>query len=244
MVFRLELRHQRWNEIDAVADPLFQLAFPNVDRLGRETATQSFLLQSTPSIYISARLAYKEYEYSIQEDTTKVCLLQDPFLELAETLLAVRNGRNQESHSLSLREDFSLRSCSEYFSDVDTFDPRELRRSLARMPATVESALFNPFARLLSAKTAGETLTGSHISASIASLATFDVVGVRDRPESFIAPFCELLGVEPDALQMDAPESAAINLAGVLRSIPIARGLVEMDLRIYEAVQAAIKSAF
>jgi hypothetical protein len=244
-LFRFEARYDRSASLDQALEKFFQLSFADVDRWGRETTAQSFLLRSSASIYISARLLYREYEYSIDNSFRKVCFLQDPYCELAETILALSRDGINKTPSLSLREELAFGACADYVSKLDLSDLSEMRRGLSRMPQEVEMVFANPLARALGARTSDDTPNATYVSASLASLSSFDIVGIRERPESFLAPLAELLELESGLLPSIATASnAAREMAEILRKLPSVSALVDMDLEIYEAVRGAVRTNF
>lgn len=243
-LFRLETQHERSMQLDRELDGFFQLSFPDVDRRGRETASQSFLLGCTSSLYVSARMLYREYEHSIENDFRKICLLQDPYCELAETILSLWRDGAHKATNLSLREELALGAGVEYISSLDVADFHALQRGLSRLPVAVETVLSNPLARSLAARTNDDSPNATYVSASLASLSAFDIVGIRERPETFFNPLAELLKIEVSLLPVAAVSDAAINLANFLRTSPAASALVDMDLEIYEAVRGAVDANF
>jgi hypothetical protein len=240
-LFRLELCHSRDKKLDSILNSRFQLSFSSVDQLGRETCTQSFLLKSTKSLYVSARILYKEFEYSIDDSFKKVLLAQDPYVELAEMLLRMQD--NSQPLTLDLREQFGLAECRSHFSDVELTDSKEVRRALRQIPQTLEAVLANPFARLLASRNVDETQNLSFIPNALRTLASFDIIGIRERLDSFVAPLTELLNLPPNQLPLDPPSPHAISLGEILSQVPLVTSLLEMDLEIYDQICTAYKSS-
>ncbi len=243
-LFRLEVCHVRAAALDDFLDGRFQLAFTGVDRLGRETTLQTFLLKSTKSIYISARLLYKEFEYSATDAFNKLCILQDPFVELAETIIALQVETVGQLDNTDLRERLAFNAPREYFLDLDVTDVNAVHRAMARLPDSVELALANPLARTLASRTIDQAPSFSHISMALQSLASFDIVGIRERPKSFIEPLAELLGHPLDAIPHSFASAAVISLADHLRSSKQAMALLDMDTTIYQTVCGAVDANF
>lgn len=243
-LFRLEAWHMRAAPLDDFLDGHFQLAFTAIDRLGRETTLQTFLLKSTQSIYVSARLLYKEYEFSVTDAFQKICILQDPFIELAETLIALKAETVDEAANKDLRERLTFEAAREYFLDVDLTNTDAVHRALTRLPETVEIALANPLARALASRTSDQTPNSSYISSALQSLASFDIVGVRECPASFIEPLAELVGQPPDIVPYSFASPSAKDLGDRLKSSRQVMSLIDMDKSIYETVYGAVNANF
>lgn len=243
-LLRLECQSVRSKALDAALSEHFQLSFADVDAYGRETATQTLLLKCTCSLYVSARLLFKEYELSMDDSFRKVCLIQDPHAELAETLLALRQESVGEEADLNFREQLAFATSADYFAGVDVNSERELGRALARMPDDIATVLSNPLARLLAARTSDDTPNSSYVAASLESLTAFDIVGIRERPETFLDPLAELLGIGRDELRYSGPSDDVIDLANLLRRLPSTSALLDMDLDIFAAVRKAIEETF
>lgn len=243
-LFRLETHSMRSRQMDHALGEHFQMSFPDVDRYGRETTTQTFLLRCCGSIYITARLLNKEYEFAMDSSFRKICILQDPYIEFAETLLALRPTNDDNVAELNFREKLSLESTADYVASFDVMDPRALNRGLLRMPEVVVTTLSNPLARSLAARTSDETPNSTYVSGSLESLASFDIVGIRERPETFLDPLAELLNIDRNVVPYTAPSNDVVQLANGLRTLPAANALLDMDLEIFAAVCSAVDKSF
>lgn len=239
-LFRLETGFHRMASLDRSLDELFQTSFLNVDTYGRETASQSLLLDSYRSLYVSGRLLFKEYEYSLDDGFSKAVIIQDPYVELAATILAFRDGTLSNHAGADLRTELSMRDCIEYFSTLDLGDASSLRNLLARMPETIEAAIANPLARLLAARPGEENPNGSYIPTGLQSLASFDIIGLREEPQTFLDPLAALLQVDRSLLQADEVSPEEMHLAAELRTHRLITALLELDLELYEQVSRVV----
>jgi hypothetical protein len=240
MNFEISLARPRW--LDAVLDGMFQQSFLGIDRFGQETVLQVLLLQHS-SMYLGGRIAYREYEYSMSANLKKICLLPDPFLELAYTLLALTDSRANENLNFGMREQLAFEAVTAYARAINLDDERELRIAIDRMPRDVESRLTNPTARLLAARTPEETPNTSYIATSLEALSSFDIVGVAEEPETFAATLSELLGHHVGSFDFPRLDDRAIALGQRLRAITSAERLLFLDLELYESVRAATESS-
>jgi hypothetical protein len=89
-VFRLETHLIPLWRLDDTIERHFQYFHKGIERHGRETATQAFVLTNAASMYVSGRLTFKSYENYIDETFNCITLLRDPYMELAERLLALK----------------------------------------------------------------------------------------------------------------------------------------------------------
>ena len=239
-LFRLETGFRRMTVLDSCLDGLFQTAFLSVDAYGRETTSQTLLLDTYNSLYVSGRLLFKEYEYSLDDNFRKIAIIQDPYVELAATLLALRNGTLSNHAGFDLRTELSMGDCIDYFATLDPTNDHSLRRHLARMPDTIESAIANPLVRLLAGRPSEETANGSYIPSGLQSLASFDVVGLRNEPQTYLDPLAALLRVDRSTLQSDKASQEEMHLAAELRKHRLLATILEFDLELYEKVSRVI----
>jgi hypothetical protein len=240
-LFRLEPRHVRSPDWDEFVGNHFQVSFANVDRMGRETMAQTLLIRARSS-YISARLLYREHVYSIDDSFRKICIVQDPFVELAEMLLELRLGKVALGKSLDMRDQLSFAACIDHFSEYDITDAAELRRSFARMPDEVETALSCPLTRSLAAKSADEHLSAGMVASAVESLASFDVIGIRNDPDTYLPSLSELLTTAKDLPPLESASAAAMALAELLRNQPEVAALIDLDLDVYHILSMAFRA--
>ena len=152
-LFCLELSQRRAFELDRHLDGLFQLSFGGVDRLGYETTFQTLLLKSSESVYVSARLLFRDFEFSGLDRFLKFCVLQDPAVELAETLIALQSTAELAGDDLDLRRSLTFQSLKDHFQNYDLTNTSELHRAFARLPGPIEGHLANQCRGLASRST-------------------------------------------------------------------------------------------
>lgn len=242
-LLRLETCHIRSSYLDQQLSKHFQLAHIMADRFGRETVTQTLMMKGTTSCYVSARFPYREFEFSIDDSFRRLCILKDPYTELAQTILALSEKNSDREPSLGLREQLSLGDCLEFFSYFNFRNKTELQNAFARLPPAIETELANQLARLLAARTSDETPRSTYVASALESLSTVDVVGIYERPITYLKSLEELLGATISAEPLEATESI-LNLAQELRSISSIQTLLDMDMQVYETVRAALAAHF
>lgn len=243
-LLRLETCHVRTTSLDQQLARHFQLAHTMVDRLGRETVTQTVMMTSCASHFVSARFPYREFEFSIADEFRRLCVLDDPYVELAQTILALSKGVGGQESVFGLREQLSLEDCMAFFSDVDIHNRTSLRTALIAMPSNVESELANQLARLLAARTSDESPRSTHLASALESLSTFDIVGIYEQPNTYLEGLQELLGLPLNPEQPSSPSSDIYKLADSLRDFPLIHDLLDMDIQVYETVREALAANY
>lgn len=237
-LLRLETCHVPTGGLDRQLAPHFQIAHSMLDRLGRETVTQALMIKSCESHYVSARFPYRQFELSIDETFRRFCVLRDPYVELAHTIFTLKTDKASEA-IFGLREQLSLEDCMTYFSDVDLRSEASLRSALSSMPANVEGELSNQMTRLLAARTADESSRTTHLAGALESLSLFDIVGLHEQPSTYLEPLQELTA-RPLVAEADKPPEEVHQLAGILRKLPTAQELLDMDIEVYDTVRDAL----
>lgn len=238
-LLRLETCHVRTTGLDRQLSRHFQIAHAMVDRLGRETITQAFMITSCASHFVSARFQYREFEFSIDDSFKRFCVLRDPFMELAQTILALNTEARGTESGFGLREQLSLEDCMAFFADVDIDSEAALRSALLSMPPNVEGELANQLTRLLAVRTSDESPRSTHLAAALESLSVFDFVGLYEEPATYVEALQELVG-RPVEAEAEHPCDDAQRIAEMLRRLPAVHELLDMDVQVYNAVRDAL----
>jgi len=243
-VFRLETHLEPLTQLDDAFERSFRFFYKSVEQFGRETTTQIFLLDHADSIYASGRVLYKTYEYFIEGSNFKtICLLRDPYDELAERLLVLNRASRGDMGRLGTRDSMSLEGAIEFAATLDLGDEKQLRRAFRRM-STEEAFIFaDPLVRSLGARTPDETPQESTIAAALEVLSTCAVVGLRQHATHFLEALAALLAVEPSTLPAIPELPSVADLGQVLREIGAVKGLIERDLELYNQVKVALEKA-
>jgi hypothetical protein len=231
-----------WRLDDALG-ARFQYYQKGVESFGRETVTQLFLLNQVNSVYLSGRILFKNYAYYVESGFETICIVQDPYSELAERLLVLSNLNRHSGGHLGLRENVGMRSAIDFaehlLADESCLqDVRVMRRRLREMSDDVAATLANPVARMLTSSSPDEMPSGGAIASALDLLASFAVVGIRSAPDQFLSAVAELTGVEL-ALPPIPRFSNVEPLAQLLRESGQVDGLLETDLELYNIVSSA-----
>ncbi|MDB5590867.1 hypothetical protein [Enterovirga sp.] len=243
-LFRLETNLLPLAKLDRAIRPAFRFHYPSIDRHGLETTQQIFLLENHGSLYASGRVTLRSYEGYLEKGYASIALIQEPFDELAERILVLRLIGQGFSSFLGPR-DASLFETAVALATELPIDgsPKDMRRALRGMPESAANALSNPLARQLTTRSPGEQLTRTAVSASLTALASFELIGLRDRADAFVETLADMLAIETDALPALEPIGAVKQLGQLLRQCPPAELLLEHDLALYEQVRGAFKKS-
>jgi hypothetical protein len=241
-IFRLETHLFPLWRLDDSVEKYFQFFHKGIERPGRETTTQVFLLNNSTSLYLSGRLVLKAYENYINETFNCVALLRDPYTELAERLLTLKHVRGVGKEILGER-DLMAFAPTITFAETIEIDEKAVHRAFSTMSRAVIANLANPLTRQLAARTPDEVPTKGAVATSLGALSSFTILGLRERQDLFLAQLADLVGTVPETLPPITDFVRTAELAQLLREVPEAGILVEQDLEIYRQVRSAIEQA-
>lgn len=243
-IFRLETHLEPLAQLDNALDPFFRFFYKGMEQLGRETTTQIFVLELADSIYTSGRVLYKNYEYVIEGYGFKtICMLRDPYDELAERLLVLNRAAQGEMGSLGVRDSMSLEGAIEFATSIDLRSEKQVRRAFRNMSSEDAFVFAEPLTRALAARTPDETPQDATIATALEVLSTCTAIGLRQYPGLFLETLAAALGVEPLRLppaSLSEPP-AVTSLGQILRQISTVKSLIERDLELYNHVKAALE---
>lgn len=240
-VLRLETHLFPLWRLDNGLKPRFQYAASAIDQMGRETTTQLFLLDHVDSVYLSGRILYKNYAYYADTTFATVLILHEPYEELAERLLVLRNIEKVGARTLGMREAMSLKPVIEFAADLPLDDGKALGRSLRRMPPEATDFLANPLVRQLTTSTPNERPGNGAVASALDLLASCSIVGLRRDPRTFATALAELLGMDPSLLPDIVTIPSVVALGDTLRQTREAEALLGKDVELYGYVAAAFK---
>lgn len=241
-ILRLETHLFPLWRLDDANEGRFQFFYKGIERHGRETTTQLFLLNNSTSLYLSGRLIFKTYENYIDDTFNCVALLRDPYAELAERLLTLKYIRGVGKEILGERDSLALGPVIAFAETIEN-DERLLHRAFASMPKAVIANLANPLTRQLAARTADEIPTKTAVAAALGTLSAFAMLGLRERQALFLAQLADLVGVPPETLPAIPDFVRTAELSQLLKDVPEAGLLLEQDLEVYHHVESAIENA-
>jgi hypothetical protein len=244
-IFRLETQlFPLWQLDDAIGSE-FQYFHKGVERHGRETTMQMFLLLHSDSIYLSGRVVFKAYEMYMAagfaqtaEPFTCVAVLRDPYVELAERLLTLKHVRKFGNALLGERD---LMTFGETIAFAERLanDEKQLRRAFGAMPVDVIRTLANPLASQLTAPTADSQAPSKRaLATALETLSRFAIVGMREQENDFLEELAQLVGVSAASLPSLPQFPHVTEFADHLRRVPETEVLIGEDLEIYYHVKS------
>src|SRR5262249_40868859 len=132
-IFRLETHLFPLWRLDDKLERHFQYFHKGIERYGRETTTQLFLLNNSTSLYLSGRLIFKTYEFYINETFNCIALLRDPYMELAERLLTLKVVRRLGQQLLGERDLIAYGPAIAFAESIEHHG-KALHRAFVTMP--------------------------------------------------------------------------------------------------------------
>ena len=242
-LFRLETQLLPLARLDRAIAPFFQFHFPSIERHGLETTHQLFLMQHTDSVYVSGRLSYKSMEFYIDQGYKSVALLQDPFDELAERILVLRLIGEGFGSILGMRDNVIFEPALAFAAEISLDSVKGIRRAFRVMSPAAATVLSDPLARQLTTRLPNEAAGPSAVSAGLATLANFELVGLRDQADVFMGDLAGILTLDRDDLPTIEPIPAVKQLGERLRACPPVELLLEYDIAIHQQVRTAFKKS-
>jgi hypothetical protein len=232
-VFRMETHlYPHWRLDDAFR-PHFQYHLRGLETFGRETVTQTFLLNKVDSCYLSGRLFYKNYEYYLGSGFCVFVIVQDPYEEFAERLLILSRVKKISGNYLSTRDAAAFDAAIDFAETLPFHDDKALTRALRRMSPDVTMILSDPLTRQLTSTRSDEMPNSGSIAAALDLLSSFALVGLRHRALDIQDGLGELFGIDPKSLPPLPQFGAVAQLAHKLRHAGVIDGLLERDREIY-----------
>jgi hypothetical protein len=228
---------------DLAMEQLFQAWHVNIDRLGHETASQTFLLQGVRSVYLSGRLLVPNYAYAIDRGFETVVSLRDPYLELADRIAILSGARGPLGAHLGERDRMVFGPAIEALAGLDPADPEAVRRRFRRLERAAGAALSNPLARQLTTTRPDELCAGDAVAASLRALAGFAVVSADEADGFFERAVADLIGGEPLPRHASPHAERIVATAAALTTVPAVEAMLEVDLEVYDALAPLLPGA-
>lgn len=239
-VLRLETHLFPLWRLDNALNGNFQYFANQIEACGRETTTQMFMLVRVASVYLSGRILYRAFQSQIEGHFDVIFSMHHPYEELAERLIVLAQIKNSGSSILGLRENMSLEPIMAFAQSLPLEDERALGRAFRDIPQSVARVLANPVVRQLTTNTPEEMPGKNAIAASLTTLSTFAVVGLRRAARTFSGAVSELVDVQgelPDNLALPGVTA----LARMLKRTREAEWLIEQDLALYNQIADAYR---
>lgn len=242
-IFRFETHLLPLWRVDEAVRGYFQFWYKGIDRFGRETANQVFNLNNGSSTYISGRLQYKNYEFYLAKGVKTVGILRDPYFELAERLILLKNIGSRAEEILGERDAMIFAPVIEALGEWETFDENFCKRFFRRAPTDVPAILSNPLVRQLTGATPDDMPNQAAVASALDSLASFELVGLRSQGSGFAAGLAEMLGVTSARIPPINEYPRIIELGERLRQNHDIEGILEKDLEVFHSLAHAFEAA-
>ena len=240
-VFRLETHLlPLWRFDDAFQDRL-QYWYKGVERHGLETSMQVFYLHQCKSLYVSGRVLFQNIEVYLA-DFKSLVLLRDPYYELAERLLVLKNLPEDKHDLLGPRDILTFQPVTDFLKESEAFDAKFCKNFMKWAPDDVLKTLSNPVCRQLSSSNADEIPTKNALASALQALSSFDVVGIREDSDFFSRSVGEILDVGRP-LPVLAEYKKVVELGESLRELSRADIILEHDLEIFDHLKQAFAAA-
>ena len=242
-VFRFESHLLPLWRVDEAVKDRFQFWYKGIDRYGRETAHQVFNINNAASTYVSGRLLYKNYEYYLTKDIRTVGILRDPYCELAERLILLKNIGSRAEEILGDRDAMIFSPVIEALAEWDSFDDTFCKRFFRRAPAEIGTILSNPLVRQLTGATPDDMPNQAAVATALDSLASFELLGLRSEGSGFAAGMAELLSLEPGRIPPVNEYPRIVELGARLRQNHDIEAILEKDLEVFHSLTTAFEVA-
>lgn len=242
-IMRLETQLVPSPGLDHSLEGHFQYSASRVERFGLETALQVFHLNQIASIHVSGRLQLRSFEHFLERGFEVITFLADPYYQMAESILFLKRFPTFPEGWFGPRDAMMLEAAASYFADVDPLSPKLLAGALKSLDPALSRLLKNPVTRQLTSAQPDDNPGSNSVAMALDMISRFAVIGLRSSPQTFILPASELLGLEPDALSIPGLHPSIAAVAGLLRELPNAGVLLELDLIVYHFVSKAIAAS-
>jgi hypothetical protein len=246
-IFRLETHLIPLWQFDDGLRPAFQYFARGIEGRGVETVRQLFLLNKIPSIHLSGRILYKTFAPYLDKGFIIFVMIQDPYDELAERLLALSAVRKlNNADLLGLRDGAGMRATIEFSENLIAQDPddeKSFLRVLKRMPADVAATLSNPLTRQLTVAEADAFPARNAIATALDVLSSAAVFGLRSDQDMFRMAVGEFLQIDAEKLARASRSTKVPALAAALKRSGQTNSILEQDLELYHYVMQASENA-
>ncbi|WP_375459540.1 hypothetical protein [uncultured Enterovirga sp.] len=240
-VFRLETQLLPLVRLDRALQQRFRFQYTNIERFGFETNCQMFLMSPPESTFISGRIEYKRLEQYLASGFYKIMLMRDPFEELAERILVLRQIAQMGGNILGERDSLLFEEAVAFACDLPLDTEKQINRAFKAISPEAASVLGNPLIRQLTTRLPSDAVKTTSVSAALDVLADFDLVGLRSEPDLFVDTLTDALSLDRGALPSLDPLPVSRRLGDELRECPPAEMLLELDLQLYVEVKAAFQ---
>jgi hypothetical protein len=221
----------------------FAMPYQAVERLPFDSLFAVINSQFARSIYLSGRPHYKRYQHLLADNGFHVvAMLRDPYEELAERLLFARYAARADTPRHFIQHLSGLGPLVELASAFDVSSEQAMLTAFRSLTPEHEQALANPFVRALACEF-DEPAERRHVGVALDNLASMNLVGLRQRFDTFKSMLQELVGI--DLLDEGEPVEVSWvpDIAAKLARIDKVNSLLALDVMLYNLARDAIRKA-
>lgn len=221
----------------------FAMPYEAVERYSFDTLYAIINNQSGKSIYLGGRPHFKRYQHLLADrGFTAVTMLRDPYEEMAERLLFARYASRPSTPRHLLRHLGGLAALVELASAFDVSSEQATTVAFKTLTPEHERVLANPFVRALACDF-DEPAERKHVGIALDNLASMNLVGLRQRFDTFKSMLQELLGADLVGDAEPVAVSLVPQIAEKLARIDKVKSLLSFDVLLYNLARDAIRKA-
>ena len=239
-LLRLELSMLPMQKFDQFCGNHFQYSISGAERFGHETALQVFHLNAVPSIYISGRLLFRNYEEFLDKGFQVIADIPDPYYEMAARLFSLKRLAKGGVPFIGDRDKILLAAATEHFGQVNLSSERELAQAFKKAPEKVRQVFTSPTTRQLVCSYPEQSIGRREVAPAVDALSRFAVIGYGEDNMHFRDAVGELLGLEGHNFPLVPRHSVLKDLAAILRTMPVTELILEEDLIFDHYVRQAV----
>ena len=241
-VFRLETRFLPFWQFDRQLEGKFRFWYDRIDAYSIETVKSILSLYCFTSLYSSGRILIDNYKYYLDNHQKCVFCMHDPYVNLAERIMVLRQFDNARlTQLIGERDTLIFESVSnalkEYSGPLDDKTMKAAFRRLAREDLVV---LSNPVCRQLTSSTPDEVPRPNIVTRALQEASLFEIVGIGSHESEYLEAVADLLGTDVIEPRSVHPEIA--RMTEVLKTIPVIETILENDLILFDHIQTAFSS--
>lgn len=219
----------------------FTLNYANSERNSLETNISVITNPFSKSIFISGRSNLNRYSSVLKDKGfVRTALLREPLEELAERLLFLSLLAKSATQLLPVYAS-DTESLIDFARDLPFNDAKGLNAAFRATTERQRHALTSPMTRIFGCDI-GELPERRHVSIALENLATFDVVGTRERYGLFKELLADFLSANVLGDETPISFQSIQTVAAALSRIGLVTDLLDNDLALYSFVDEAIST--
>lgn len=219
----------------------FQYSYFGVEKLSEESTQNIMQGPWLTSLMISGSVIYPRYEMFFQDEScvTSV-LIHDPYTEMARRMLWLQSKKPIADDDLQRWRLGSLRESVLVAAEYDFSNGKSIKRFLRMLPEPCYRLLYNPLCRQFGTRSPTDPFSPGNSIVAMEIISRVKIVGHSDYTNEYSTALLDRLGVSSiDAPPLQVPPEVSA-LATLLKSIELAREMVNFDVVISDAVRHAV----